>query len=132
MGRMASGVRGIKLRNNEVVSSVSILPQTNIANSYILIISKRGYGKLVMAKLFKAQNRGGIGIKAGNISEKTGPIVFSAVITGLDSKLVLTSYSGQTVKMPVKSIPVLSRATQGVILMRFSSAKDGIASATLI
>jgi len=132
MGRMASGVRGIKLRNNEIVSSVTILPKENVDKSHILIITKKGYGKLVMAKQFKAQNRGGIGIKAANITDKTGTIVFSCVIEELDCELVLTSYSGQTVKVPVKSMPVLSRATQGVILMRFSSSKDGIASATLI
>jgi len=132
MGRMASGVRGIKLRNNEIVSSVTILPKENVDKSHILIITKKGYGKLVMAKQFKAQNRGGIGIKAANITDKTGTIVFSCVIEELDCELVLTSYSGQTVKVPVKSMPVLSRATQGVILMRFSNSKDGIASATLI
>ncbi len=132
MGRMASGVRGIKLRAQEVVSSVSILPLKTIENSYILIITKRGYGKLVRAKQFKSQNRGGIGIKAANITEKTGDIVFSSLIDNLETEMVLSSYSGQTVKVPVKSMPVLSRNTQGVILMRFSQTKDGIAAATLI
>jgi DNA gyrase subunit A len=132
MGRMASGVRGIKLRPNEQVSSVSILSPKDVKNSHILIVTKKGYGKLVKATSFKPQYRGGIGIKAANITDKTGPIVFSAVIEAVDEELVLTSYSGQTVKMPVKSMPVLSRNTQGVILMRFSQAKDGIAAATLI
>ncbi|OGK67732.1 DNA gyrase subunit A [Candidatus Roizmanbacteria bacterium RIFOXYB2_FULL_41_10] len=132
MGRMASGVRGIKLRAQEVVSSVSIVPLKTIENSFILIITKKGYGKLVKAKQFKSQNRGGIGIKAANITEKTGSIVFSSLIDNLESEMVLSSYSGQTVKVPVKSMPILSRNTQGVILMRFSQTKDGIAAATLI
>lgn len=132
MGRMASGVRGIRLRNQEEVSSVSIVPKDNISTSYILVVTKKGYGKLVKAKQFKCQNRGGIGIKAANITDKTGKIVFSALITDLSVELVLTSYSGQTVKFAVKSLPVLSRNTQGVILMRFSDKKDLVAAATLI
>jgi len=134
MGRSASGVRGIKLRaSGESVCSVTVLPKTKIDSSYILIVTKKGYGKLVKATGFKAQNRGGIGIKAANLTEKSGEIVFSELIDNLEgTELALTSKNGQTVKVAVKQLPVLSRNTQGVILMRFSDSSDRIASATLI
>ena len=133
MGRMAAGVRGIRLRNQEIVSSVSILPKDKVESSYILVITENGYGKLVQSRGFKAQNRGGIGIKAANITDKTGRIVFSELILTLeDTELALTSASGQTVKVSAKQLPILSRNAQGVILMRFSDKSDGIASATLI
>jgi len=134
MGRSASGVRGIKLRaSTETVCSVTVLPKTKIDSSFILIVTKKGYGKLVKATGFKAQNRGGIGIKAANLTEKSGEIVFSELIDNLeDTELALTSKNGQTVKVAVKQLPVLSRNTQGVILMRFSDSSDRIASATLI
>ncbi len=132
MGRTATGVRGIKLRTDEVVTSMSIVPKEEVKQSSILIITRKGYGKLVKAMQFKSQHRGGMGIRAATITDKTGPIVFSEVVSDMEGELALTSNHGQTVKLPLLSLPILSRNAQGVIVMRFSHPGDHIASAAII
>jgi DNA gyrase subunit A len=132
LGRSAQGVRGIKLKGEEIVTSMSIIPQTDIKKSRLLIVTEKGHGKLVDVDKFRAQNRGGVGIKAAKVTSKTGPIVFSQLVTPEDSELLLTSAMGQTVKVPIESIPSLSRNTQGVIVMRFSEKGDCIATAAVI
>lgn len=132
MGRAAQGVRGIKLKKGEYVTSMSVIAKDKIKQSLLLIVTKHGFGKLVQANSFRSQNRGGIGLKAANITEKTGPIIFSEVVEDIgDTDLILTSAGGHTVKVPLKSLRILSRSAQGVILMRFSNAKDYVASATI-
>ncbi len=132
MGRTAQGVRGIRLKSGEVVTSMSLVPKDRLKESKIVIITKKGYGKLVKASLFRLQNRGGMGVKAATITEKTGQICFSSLVSDENTELALTSTSGQTVKLPLKQLPKLSRTAQGVIVMRFSSKTDRIASATLL
>ncbi len=133
MGRAAQGVRGIRLKKNEYVTSMSIINKEKIKESLLLIVTKHGFGKLVHADKFRSQNRGGVGLKAANITEKTGPIIFSEVVQDLqDTDLILTSAGGHTVKLPLKSLRILSRTAQGVILMRFSNAKDYVATAAIV
>jgi DNA gyrase subunit A len=132
MGRSAQGVRGIRLRPKEIVSSTSIVPKADMNSKKILIVTEKGFGKLVKASSFRTQNRGGMGIKAANIGPKTGQIVFSALVAEENAELVLSSATGQTVKLQLANLPVLSRNAQGVIIMRFSSQKDYIVSATLL
>ncbi|MFA6004899.1 MAG: DNA gyrase subunit A [Patescibacteria group bacterium] len=132
LGRSAQGVRGIKLKGEEVVTSMSVIPQAEIKSSRLLIVTEKGHGKLVDVDKFRAQNRGGVGIKAAKVTSKTGPIVFSQLVTPEDSELILTSAMGQTVKVPIQSIPSLSRNTQGVIVMRFSEKDDHITTAAVV
>ncbi len=133
LGRSAQGVRGIKLKSDqERVTSMSIVPKEQVKTSKILIVTQRGYGKMVNVDSFRAQNRGGVGVKAANITEKTGPIIFSELIDDERADVVVTSAHGQTVRMPLKSLRVLSRNAQGVILMRLSDKTDSITTAAIV
>src|SRR6185437_3144071 len=81
---------------------------------------------------FRGQSRGGMGVKVANVTEKTGKVVTAQIIPPDMNSLIITSKKGQVVQLHLSAIPKLSRATQGVILMRFSKAGDLIASATCV
>lgn len=132
LGRSAQGVRGIRLKDKEYLTSLTVLHKENVKKSNLLIVTKRGYGKMAESEAFKLQNRGGVGIKAAKVTEKTGEVIFTHLIQENDEALILTSSKGQTVQVPLKSLPTLSRNTQGVILMRFSESTDYVATATVI
>jgi DNA gyrase subunit A len=94
---------------------------------------EKGIGKKTPISGFPKQHRGGQGVKVAVVTAKTGKVVSAQMITPDCLNLVLTSVKGQVVKLPISSVPRLSRATQGVILMRFSAGKgDSVAAATCI
>ncbi len=77
------------------------------------------------------QLRGGVGVKAANLTEKTGQIVISQVLNKEDEYLILTSQKGQVMRTSLRSVPLLTRDTQGVIMMRLSQQDKG-AAATIV
>ncbi|EKD79530.1 MAG: DNA gyrase, A subunit [uncultured bacterium] len=132
MGRTAAGVRGIKLKTNDSVVGMDIISQTAIKNAELCIVMRNGYGKRTDLKSYKVQGRGGSGIKTAKITDKTGKIVLGFVVTEAqrDSDLLIISKQGQVIRLPLKSVPIISRDTQGVRLMRFKIEKDQVASVT--
>ena len=98
----------------------------------ILIISQKGIGKRTPLRHFPRQKRAGKGVKAANISPKTGDLVAAILITHKVVQVVITSAKGQVIKLPAKNIPLMGRATQGVILMRFARKTDGVAAVTTL
>lgn len=128
MGRSASGVRGIKLRQGDEVIAVSMIYGAGEEN--LLTVSENGFGKRTSVKLFKQQKRGGYGIRAAKVSSKTGSLVSAQVIEGNDGEVVMVSISGQTIRLTLKSIKKLGRDTQGVTLMRFKGKSEKVASMT--
>lgn len=129
-GRNSMGVRGIKLLSNDFVSSMDVFSSKE-TDQELIVVTEKGMGKRTKVEFFRSQKRGGQGVKIATIDEKTGPIVFSSIIEKDAEYLIITSCSGQVVKIPLSSIRVLSRNAKGVILMRFSQ-KDKVASATFI
>ncbi|MCX6720110.1 MAG: hypothetical protein NTV36_03340 [Candidatus Staskawiczbacteria bacterium] len=132
MGRSAAGVKGIRLKKgDEVVGMDAVAPSHDGVKTkkYLLVVMENGYGKRTDISQFKIQGRGGSGIKAAQISSKTGPIVMSSVLEdGVDEEdLIVISQQGQVIRTSVKSISVLGRATQGVRIMRLEE-KDKVAS----
>lgn len=124
MGRSASGVIGMKLREEDQVIALDILSdQTDL-----LVVLSNGYGKRSKIALFGLQNRGGLGLRAAKVTKKTGEVVYARLISDQDSELVMISQKGQTIRMALKSVKRLGRDTQGVTLMRFSSKGDHVAS----
>ena len=93
---------------------------------------ERGIGKKTPISNFPQQHRGGQGVKVAIVTPKTGKVAFAQMVPADCQNIVLTSNKGQVVKLPIKSVPRLSRATQGVILMRFSDKTDGVAAATCL
>ena len=130
-GRNSMGVRAINLNKTDHVTNMDIFPQEQ-KNKKIIVITEKGIGKKTKIELFRFQKRGGKGVKIANIDERTGPISFSGIIENEDDTLLITSRKGQVVKIPVKTIPTLSREAKGVILMRFSDKSDKVVSATFI
>ncbi len=124
MGRNASGVRGIKLRDekDEVIGMVSI-PDND---SDILVVSEKGYGKRSKLEDYRITNRGGKGVKTINITEKTGNLVAIKNVTDNDDLMIINK-SGLTIRMAVADLRVMGRATQGVKLINIKEA-DSIAA----
>ena len=93
---------------------------------------ENGLGKRTTTKEYPLQKRGGIGVKAANVTKKTGKIIVSQMVSQRVQQVILTSKKAQVIKLPLKNIPRLGRDTMGVILMRFSKPNDQIAAVTYL
>src|SRR5258706_367472 len=131
MGRATQGVRGIKIPATDEVIGMDVIAKGD-TSAILLTIMGNGLGKKTSASEFRGRSRGGMGVKVANVTEKTGKVVTAQIIPPVCETVIMTSKKGQVVQIDTGSIPKLSRATQGVILMRFSNANDHIASATCI
>ena len=131
MGRATQGVRGIKISTSDELISMDIINKDD-KEAVLLTIMENGLGKKTLASEFRGQSRGGMGVKVANVTEKTGKVVVSQIMPPGCKGVIMTSKKGQVVQLDAVSIPRLSRATQGVILMRFSKEGDKIASATCV
>jgi len=132
MGRNASGVRGIKLRKDDkVVGMDSVLK--NQRGNQLLIISENGFGKRTELKFYKIQKRGGSGIKTSSVTAKTGKLVAAKVVNidDIEIDMLITSAQGQIIRIPLKSVSTLGRATQGVRIMK-PSAGDKISAMAVL
>jgi DNA gyrase subunit A len=132
MGRSAAGVRGIKLKKDDRVIGMDIVIEGQKGNQ-VLIISENGYGKRTALESYKIQNRGGSGIKTAQVTTKIGKLVEAHIVNTdeIDGDLIITSLQGQIIRIPLASISVLGRATQGVRIMK-PSAGDKVAAAAII
>ena len=128
MGRAARGVRGARLRPRDEVVGMDIITDPK---QKILAISANGYGKATLASNFPAHKRGGVGIKVASVTTKTGPIVAVHTLDPEAKDVIMMSSKGQTIRVAVKEIPTLGRATQGVRIMRLSEG-DTVASIGIV
>lgn len=127
LGRVSRGVRGIRLRANDHVIGMDIIEE----NSSIFVISKFGYGKRTKVAQFTPHARGGVGIRSAVVNPKTGDLVGVKTLGEDDTQeVIIISGQGQTIRLGLKDIPALSRATQGVRIMRLN-AGDEVVSLTL-
>jgi len=124
MGRSARGVRGIRLRPNDQVVGMDVVRDDKLN---LLVISENGYGKATKVINFPSHRRGGVGIKAAITSAKTGKIISVQTLEKNASEVLIISTGGQTIRVSLKDIPVLGRATQGVRIMRMNDG-DKVAS----
>lgn len=134
MGRSAAGVRGIKLKSSDMVVGMDIINSHLAKDGQLLTIMSKGYGKRSNLSNYKIQGRGGSGIKTANITDKTGEIVSGNVVNSkaIDEDIIIISSKGQVIRLSLKHVNVLGRATQGVRLMKFKAAGDKVASTTFI
>ena len=114
MGRTAAGVRGIRLasENDEVVGMICVEDDTYD----ILVVSEKGYGKRSKLDDYRVTNRGGKGVKTLNITEKTGNLIAIKNVKDEDDLMIINK-SGIAIRIPVASLRVMGRATQGVRLI---------------
>lgn len=128
MGRAARGVRGIRLRPNDQVIGMDIVEEA----SNIFVISKYGYGKRTKVDQFTPHARGGVGIRSAVVNDKTGALIgVKSLSSSGDEEVIIISTLGQTIRLGLKDIPALGRATQGVRIMRLNG-EDAVASLALV
>src|SRR3990167_8103654 len=125
------GILAIKLSKGDELVWSNLTTGKDEVHDLITIMDK-GLGKKTRVEEYHSQSRGGQGVKIAQITEKTGKVAASQVIPKGFAGIILTSTRGQIVKLDLNSIPRLSRATSGVILMRFSNPNDRVASITCI
>ncbi len=113
MGRTAVGVRGIRLRSDDYVIGAG----STSAGTALLTITEKGYGKRTPVEEYTVHGRGGLGLKNYNVTDKTGKIADVLVVNDEDDILVITD-DGTIIRMSAANISLLSRATQGVRIMR--------------
>lgn len=126
MGRVSTGVRGMTLgsEDDEVVGMITI---SDAENETVMVVSGNGYGKRSALDDYRITNRGGKGVKTMAITEKTGELVAIKNVTD-QNDLMIINQSGITLRLPVNSIRVMGRATQGVKLIDLGKRGDTIAS----
>lgn len=128
MGRVSRGVRGIRLRSGDNVIGMDIVE----ANSSIFVISQYGYGKRTKVAQFAAHARGGVGIRSAIVNSKTGKLIGVKTLSDDESQeVIIVSSQGQTIRLGLKNIPSLGRATQGVRIMRLNDG-DEVVSLALV
>lgn len=128
MGRVSRGVRGIRLRTGDQVIGMDIVEE----NSSIFVISKYGYGKRTKVAQFAAHKRGGVGIRSAVVNKKTGELISVKTLSENDGQeVIIISAHGQTIRLGLKDIPALGRATQGVRIMRLNDG-DEVVSLALV
>jgi DNA gyrase subunit A len=128
MGRTATGVRGISLddENDEVVGMIAI----DDAETTVLVVSEKGYGKRTDIEDYRVTNRGGKGVKTLNITEKTGNLVAIKGVTDKEDLMIINK-SGIIIRIAISELRVMGRATQGVRLITLKN-NDEIASVAKI
>lgn len=128
MGRVSRGVRGIRLRTDDRVIGMDIVDE----NSSIFVISRYGYGKRTKVAQFTPHARGGVGIRSAVVNDKTGELVgVNTLSDNDDQEVIIISQNGQTIRLGLKDIPALGRATQGVRIMRLNDG-DQVVSLALV
>ncbi len=128
MGRVARGVRGIRLRPGDHVIGMDIVEK----GADIFVISKHGYGKRTSIDQFTPHARGGVGIRSAVVNSKTGELVgVKRLDEGDGQEVIIISKHGQTIRLGLADIPALGRATQGVRIMRLNEG-DEVVSLALV
>lgn len=131
-GRSASGVRGMKLKPDDVVVSMDTLTAEQLQTDDVLTVFARGFGKRTSLAQFDSQNRGGMGVKVGDVTPRTGPVAHASVVpAGAPGELMLMSSGGVTLKTPLKDVKQLGRVTQGVTLMKMGEGDQVVSVAVL-
>ncbi|MDP2641494.1 MAG: DNA gyrase subunit A [Candidatus Yanofskybacteria bacterium] len=131
MGRGAAGVHGLRLKKGDEVVSIDVVSSSNEQNPLVLVLTENGYGKKTELKEYRLQGRGGSGIKAMNVTPKTGDIVYGKVLSGEEEELIVISRKGTVIRTELKSVSTLGRSTQGVRIMRLDE-KDKVISAACV
>jgi DNA gyrase subunit A len=126
MGRVATGVRGMRL-SGEDDAVVGMIVVNDPEKETVMVVSEEGYGKRSQVEDYRVTNRGGKGVKTLNITEKTGRLVAIKNVTD-DNDLMIINKSGIVIRLSVAECRVMGRATQGVRLINLSKKNDVIAS----
>jgi len=126
MGRSAGGVKGVSLRKGDSVADVATIRKEEISKAQLLLMTENGYGKKIKLKNYRAQRRGGTGVKTVKNEEKVGDIISLRILME-EKDLMAISQKGKVIRTELRNVPEQSRITQGVRLMRLDKG-DKLAS----
>lgn len=127
MGRGARGVRGIRLKKGDEVVGMDIVTE----KGELLVVMENGYGKRTALEQFTPHHRGGVGIKGGVVTGKTGSCIDVRVINSIEDDLMIISSGGQIIRVPLNTVSKIGRATQGVRIMKLPE-KDIVSTVALV
>ena len=113
MGRIAGGVRGIRLREGDIAVGMDVVDE----GKEILVVTEKGFGKRTPQEEYRIQARGGFGLKTLNITERNGLLVAMKAVDGSEDLMLITIH-GILIRMDVNDISIIGRSTQGVRLIR--------------
>lgn len=133
MGRTAGGVRGIKMGKSDGLVGMDVVPKGQ-KGVELVVMTENGYGKRSAFKFYKTQGRGGSGIKTAKVTPKTGNLVWAKAVSADDAEqedMIVISERGQVIRIPLKSVSLLGRATQGVRIMK-PKVGDKLSAATVL
>lgn len=128
MGREAAGVKGITLRNDDLVIRMDLVSGND---ENLLVVTENGYGKRSKMSQYKIQRRGGQGTTVTRVTPKTGNIVAARVVRDENTEVIMMSVQGLVTRTDVHSVRETARATQGVIVMRLNKGDTVVSMATL-
>ncbi len=137
MGRSATGVRAITLDEDGIDQAIGMICVSKDTEETVLVISEKGYGKRTALDdengepIYRITNRGGKGVRTMNITDKTGKLIAIDAVTD-DYDLMLINKSGTAIRMPMESIRVMGRATQGVKLIELQKRNDELAFGCIV
>ncbi len=124
LGRPTAGMMGIRLGKEDEMIMMDIADP----NSELVSVTQHGYGKKTKITDWPKQGRAGVGVKAAEVTAKNGSVVAARVVNQTMDAVLITTKTGQLIKLPLKSIPRLQRQTQGVILIRLSDKQDQVSA----
>lgn len=127
MGRMSTGVKGMTLAEDEDDEIIGMITMSRNTDNTVMVVSSKGYGKRSVVDDYRITSRGGKGVKTLALTDKTGHLVAIKSVTD-ENDLVIINKSGITIRMPLATVPVQGRATQGVKLIDLTKRGDVIAS----
>ena len=119
MGRIAAGVRGVKVEEDAEVVGMAIV---STDGDEVVIVTEKGYGKRTNVDAFRVQVRGGKGVKALNITEKNGKMVSLRTVRGDEDLMVITD-RGMVIRTPLDKILTIGRDTQGVCIIKLKNSQ---------
>ena len=127
MGRVSSGVRGMKIDEDSEDAVVGLVVMTENSDTTVLVLSQKGFGKRSQLDGYRLTRRGARGVKTMNITEKTGELIAFKSVND-DNDLMIINKSGVVIRVHVSDIRVMGRATQGVRIINLEKRNDTIAS----
>jgi len=134
LSREAKGIKGIKLSPSDEVVDLETVSKDRLNKTRIFTITENGFGKFSLLSSFRKQKRAGHGMKVHKINKKTGDLVKALLVDEKEPKkeILIASLKGQVLRIPLKSVPLLGRVSQGVRLIRFKEKDDKVKAVTLI
>ena len=130
LSRVSLGVKGMRVSEDDEIKSLINVGKEQEKNAFILVVSENGLAKKTSLKEYRRQKRGGRGIKTVKITQKTGWLVKAHLVTN-EEIAIITSLKCQVIKITLSSIPVLSRSTQGIRIMKLNEG-DKVVSIALL